>query len=56
MAVTEGAATGGVDAAGYDLTALGWLQFEQLCTELADLEQPSTRRFWRRRRREPGIN
>jgi hypothetical protein len=26
--------TGGADAAGYDLTALGWLQFEQLCTEL----------------------
>jgi hypothetical protein len=37
VVVTEGAATGGVDAAGYDLTALGWLQFEQLCTELAAL-------------------
>jgi len=34
VAVTTDAMTGGVDAAGYDLTALGWLQFEQLCTEL----------------------
>jgi hypothetical protein len=35
--------TGGGDAA-YDLTALGWLQFEQLCTELLALHDvdPST--------------
>ena len=37
MAVTESAAMGDAHAAGYDLTALGWLQFEQLCTELAAL-------------------
>lgn len=37
MLVTERATTGDVDAAGYDLTALGWLQFEQLCTELLAL-------------------
>jgi hypothetical protein len=37
VVVTEGATTVDVDAAGYDLTALGWLQFEQLCTELAAL-------------------